>query len=85
MANMDSWEKILQLKDRVAVIKYELDKLDREMNREFRFKQAPEKRKYHWEQGLKKKDQFRKELDEIKEQIAILIDKNRKKIRGKKK
>jgi hypothetical protein len=81
MVNMDSWDKILQLKDRVAVIRTELEKLDKEMNREFRFKQDPEKRKKHWEQGLKKKAQLRKEMYKINEQLALLVDKDKKKAR----
>lgn len=82
MVNMDTWETVLQLKDRVAVIEYELARINK--FNPFKDKSADsDKRKKLWENELKKRKLLRDERSKILIKIKELVDENKKKAKAK--
>ncbi len=79
MANLTSWETIMQLKDRVAVIKYELARTNRFIKDPFVNKSlSPDKRKAMYEKAVKKRAELENELVEKTRMIAAIMEANRK-------
>ena len=86
MVKLDNWEKVLQIKDRVAVINHELNKVNRFLSNPFENRSLTvDKRKALWIKATKKKQDLEKEHLELKKVLVEIIDQNKAKEHGEKK
>jgi hypothetical protein len=83
MVKLDNWQKVLQVKDRIAVINHEIGKINRFLENPFENKGLTvDKRKTMWIKATKKKQGLERELVESKKVLATIIDLNKAKHRG---
>lgn len=85
MVKLDNWQKVLQVKDRIAVINHEIAKINRFLENPFENKLLTvDKRKTMWIKATKKKQVLERELADSKKILGEIIDLNKAKHRGMK-
>lgn len=89
MADLDSWKTDLEhktagknLKERVEIIKFDLEKINQFMQNPFKNKSlTSERRKQLWEKAARKKELLEKELSKSLKTLKLIADEEKKKAR----